>query len=36
VVELIERTVRVLRITMFATGSRDLSALREARLISEP
>jgi len=36
VVELIGRTVRVLRIAMFATGSSDLAALRNAPLAPDP
>jgi len=36
VVELIGRTVRVLRIAMFATGCSDLAALRNASLVPDP
>ncbi len=35
VIELIGRTVRVLRIAMFATGCSDLAALRNAKLVPE-
>jgi isopentenyl-diphosphate delta-isomerase len=36
VVRLIDHTQRVLRVAMFATGSRDLAALRQVRLQAAP
>lgn len=36
VIELIDHTVQVIRICMFATGSADLRALRQAQLVGEP
>jgi len=35
VIDLIGRTVRVLRIAMFATGCSDLAALRNAPLVPD-